>query len=87
MPRKLQQDVVKEFPTVGRYRVRVLSANGTDGRLLDVREYVSSDGFNGFTRRGIRLSSVKEVSELMEILRQVREDALLGTPTLQAKSA
>ena len=78
MPRKLQQEVVKEFPMVGRYRVRVLSANGGGGGLLDIREYVTSDDFNGFTRRGIRFATMKEVVELAEVLRQVRDDNLLN---------
>ena len=49
--------VVHEYPAVGKYRVRVLK-NGR-GTCLDVREYVSAEKFEGFTRRGVRLDAAE----------------------------
>lgn len=62
--------VIREFPAVGKYRVRLVK--GKDGNLLDVREYVDTNGFEGFTRRGIRLSlsEVEALRESMEIIRK-----------------
>lgn len=47
-------EVLREFPWVGKYRVRVLRVKG--GTLVvDVREYIRDEKFEGFTRRGVRL--------------------------------
>lgn len=60
-----EEKVVKEFPKVGKYRVRVLEKGKK--RVLDIREYVQSDMFEGFTRRGIRLTP-EEAAELKAVL-------------------
>jgi hypothetical protein len=39
----------------GRLRVRILE--GDRGRRLDVREYVTEQNYEGFTKRGIHLSN------------------------------
>lgn len=65
MPRK-DEEIIHEYPAVGRYRVRVLRKDGKAS--IDVREYVASDTFEGFTRRGIRLSSSDEVNRLKDML-------------------
>lgn len=66
MADKQVDEVVKEFAPVGKYRVRVL--NGKGARCLDVREYVSSDTWEGYTRRGIRLNEKAKVELLKDIL-------------------
>jgi len=88
--------VCHEFPTVGKYRVRLVRADLKSPVTLDVREYVgnpdgggpvqganggratgangrsskslSKDGFEGFTRRGIKLATTKEIMELRDSL-------------------
>lgn len=67
-----QEEVLREFPPVGKYRVRLLQTNKS--RVLDVREYVSSDTFEGFTRRGIRLSNRAELDLLRDILKEILDD-------------
>lgn len=69
-PRKIQEDTVHEYPAIGKYRVRVLrKASGRSaGTSIDVREYVASEKFEGFTRRGIRLSAAAEVNRLRDAL-------------------
>lgn len=63
--------VVKAFDPIGKYRVRLLeSAKGE--RFLDVREYVEAESFEGFTRRGIRLT-LEQSEELRHVLSQVSE--------------
>lgn len=61
-----------EFPKVGKYRVRIVRNVEENGpATLDVREYISSREFEGFTRRGIRLATTKEVMELRDNLTAV----------------
>ncbi|MHC4606491.1 MAG: hypothetical protein ACYTAF_06105 [Planctomycetota bacterium] len=69
--RKIREEIVHEYPAVGRYRVRVV--RGTSARnggvtTLDVREYVVSDTFEGFTRRGIRLGATDQINRLRDCL-------------------
>lgn len=61
-------DVVKEYPMIeDRYRVRVIA--GRKGRTaLDIREYVKSDTYEGFTRKGIRIRSQKSIEQLLKAL-------------------
>lgn len=66
------EEVLHEYPEVSRYRVRVIEkgrADGTPGgRSIDIREYVKAEKFEGFTRRGVRLSSKEDVEQLRDIL-------------------
>ena len=66
-------EVLREFPPLGKYRVRLLQ-NGKDNPTLDIREYVTSEGsngFEGFTRRGIRLTDRAQMDLLRDILKQI----------------
>jgi len=58
--------VLQTFPTLRRgklqLRTRVVQYPKSE-RLLDIREYVTSDQFNGFTPKGISLT--KEMFELL----------------------
>ena len=77
MPR-LQDNVVKEFDAIGKYRVRLLATdNGT--QVLDIREYVKNEDFEGFTRRGVRMIVSQDTMLLGGILNQ------LHTPATPAK--
>lgn len=67
-----QDEVIQEFPMVGKYRVRLLRIGA--GVALDIREYVQGGSFEGFTRRGARLTSAAEV----ELLRNALGHAIDG---------
>jgi hypothetical protein len=49
--------VLQEFPSVGRYKVRLLKPDENSLPVVDIREYVTGGSFEGFTRRGIKLTS------------------------------
>jgi hypothetical protein len=70
------EEVVREFPTVGKYRVRLLRHPRRPAQepTLDIREYVSADDFEGFTRRGIRLTERAQMDLLRDILKEVLEE-------------
>lgn len=68
--KRSEDEVLHEFPAIGKYRIRVLR-KGSGDRVttsLDVREYVNSDKFEGFTRRGIRLSDPKDIKALCNVM-------------------
>ena len=64
----MYETVIEDFGSVGRYRVRLVESRGA--QKIDVREYIESDDFVGFTKRGIRLAPT-EVSHLIELLRKI----------------
>ena len=67
-------EVIHEYPAVAKYRIRVLTrGTRSNGAVtsVDVREYVSSEKFEGFTRRGIRISDRAELQALHETLGDV----------------
>lgn len=63
-----KETVLHEFPVVGKYRVRLVKEDLKAPTTLDVREYVNGREFQGFTRRGIKLSTTKEIMELRDSL-------------------
>ncbi len=72
--------VLREFPPLsgGRLRVRVVrsSAKARASVILDIREFVRGN-FEGFTRRGIRITSLADARALRAALQAVEEDRLL----------
>ncbi len=75
-----KEEVLREFPPVGgKYRVRLLSGSRAKERTLDIREYVvdHNSGFEGYTRRGIRLSDRAQVEMLRDVLSELLRDLLL----------
>ena len=72
-----KEEVLREFPPIGKYRIRLLSGAKPKERTLDVREYVSGEMFEGFTRRGIRLSDRAQVELLRDVLSELLRDLLL----------
>lgn len=66
------EEVLKEYPAVGKYRVRLVRTR--NGAFFDVREYISGESFEGFTRRGIRLAGPEEIRLLAEQLKQAEAD-------------
>lgn len=71
--------VVREYHKVGDYRARLMVNERVDGKphVLDVREYLESKLFTGWTRRGIRLYSRREAADLLAILERVLEEGSL----------
>lgn len=67
----VKEEVIRELPPVSKYRVRVLLNPKTQARVLDIREFVSSESFEGFTRRGIRIANRAEVDALRDHLGEV----------------
>ena len=72
-----QEEVIREFPPIGsKYRVRILVNPKTHQRTLDVREYIVASGgssFEGYTRRGIRLTDRAQLDLLRDILKEILE--------------
>jgi hypothetical protein len=54
--------VLAEFPSIRKYRVRLIE--GSRGKVLDIREFVKTETFEGFTRRGVRLQYPTEAEAL-----------------------
>ena len=72
-----QEEVIREFTPIGKYRIRLLVGPASREKSLDLREYVSLESFEGFTRRGIRLVDRAQVELLRDILSEVLRDLLL----------
>ena len=74
-PKGKNDPEIRELASVGKYRVRLISDPAHPDRdpVLDIREYVESDVFSGFTRRGIRLTDRAQIDHLRDILRMILE--------------
>ena len=71
--------VLREFPDVGKYKVRLMTASRGGGRAktwLDVREYASGPNYQGFTRRGIRITTLDELRKLLQTLEKIQTEEL-----------
>ena len=62
---------------MGKYRIRVLEHPTKNKIYLDIREYVSAETFEGFTRRGITIESVTQANQLREILDLLVQEGLI----------
>lgn len=60
--------VCHEFPQIGKYRIRMVKTELSGPVVLDIREYIQSQDFQGFTRRGIRISDQKDMTALRDNL-------------------
>jgi hypothetical protein len=69
-----QDKVLAEYPPIGKYKIRLIE--GTKGKVLDVREFIQTDSFSGYTRRGVRLQYPADVEALAKSL----ADALASHP-------
>lgn len=74
-----KEEVLREFPPVGKYRVRLLSGSRAKEKTLDIREYVVNhdSSFEGFTRRGIRLGDRAQVELLRDVLSELLRDLMI----------
>lgn len=75
MERPKVEEVVREFVPLGKYRVRLIrnQKKPQERPTLDIREYVSTETFEGFTRRGVRLAERAQLLILRETI-----DTILG---------
>lgn len=73
MPKR--EEVLKEFQPIGKYRIRLMRDPERPGESpnLDIREYISSRDFEGFTRRGIKLTAKADIDLLRCVLTEVLE--------------
>jgi len=80
--RMFDTKTLREFPKLGRYRIRLLEHSRNAGvSILDIREHLETEGFSGFTRRGIRIGTRREAAELVAILQEILEESLLPDNT------
>jgi hypothetical protein len=77
MKQARKEQVLREFPPLGKYRVRLLSGERAKQRVLDIREYVSGETFEGFTRRGIRLGDRAQIELLRDVFSELLRDLLI----------
>jgi len=70
-------EVVREWPAIGRYRIRLLTT-GKKRPTLDLREHICGTSFEGFTRRGITLSSHADIVKLRDTLNEVIEGGVFS---------
>jgi len=87
MSAKKKIEILQEFSPIGKYRVRLMGNRDPieiekDGNFLEIREYVSSESFEGFTRRGVQIKGIKEVLQLQEILLSISQKCIYQ-PTLE----
>jgi hypothetical protein len=77
-----EEQVLQEWSPLGKYRIRLL-ANRKDPEgepALDIREFIQAETFEGFTRRGIRLSGRAQ----LDLLRAVLTETLARTGLLKS---
>lgn len=70
-----REQVLREYSPIGKYRVRLMQnpRKKSGAPVLDIREYVDSATFQGFTKRGIRLADRGEIDLLRDVLKDVLE--------------
>ena len=78
----IKEEVLKEFPPLGKYRIRLIRSpkRPSEAPVLDIREYVSSETFEGFTRRGIRLGERAQMDLLRDVLKEILEAGGFAKP-------
>jgi hypothetical protein len=65
-----EDNVLREFAPISKYRVRLLQ-DKKGNEVLDIREYVNDESWQGFTRRGIRLTDRAQMNMLRDILSEL----------------
>lgn len=60
-PEYKPEEVIAELGDIDRYRLRKLKTK--TGAIYDLREYVESDTFTGFTKKGVRLT-IENIQQL-----------------------
>lgn len=64
--------VKDDFPAIenGKYRLRAIRPGNGGPLIFDVREYVKSESFEGFTRRGVRITTREGLESLKASIEQ-----------------
>jgi hypothetical protein len=62
---------------VANYRIRIIDNQGI--AAFDIRQYIESPNFTGWTRRGLRIWCREDVENLQDILTEVLESDELPT--------
>jgi hypothetical protein len=77
MPETVKQVVIQDMGCVGKYRARIVMTSAKNARaVLDIREYAIGANFEGFTRKGIRITvddalQLRDVAQLFcEMMKQ-----------------
>lgn len=66
-------EVLKDFSSIGKYRVRLIKARRSKAvPSLDIREYIKTETFDGFTRRGVRFVDAEQLDQLIKVLQEVK---------------
>jgi hypothetical protein len=79
----MAEQLVKEFSALdeagsSRIRVRVVRLSGQREARVDIRQFVQSSGFTGWTRRGVRLDTkafrvlVRQAPRILKVLESSR---------------
>lgn len=78
----IKEEVVREFPPLGKYRMRLVRnpRRPMESPTLDIREYISSETFEGFTRRGIRIGERAQMDLLRDVLKEILEAGGFAAP-------
>ena len=78
----IKEEVLREFPPLGKYRIRLIRnpKRPGEGPTLDIREYISAETFEGFTRRGIRIGDRAHMDLLRDVLKEILEAGGFATP-------
>jgi hypothetical protein len=71
------EEVLQEFPPVGKYRIRLIQNPKRGTKSLDIREYATGESFEGFTRRGVRLVDGAQLRLLRDAITDVIEGGKL----------
>lgn len=72
--KKQNLEVLREYPPIGKYRIRLIGSRDPllpDPGYLEIREYVSNDAFEGFTRNGVEIKGIEKIVLLQEILSEI----------------
>src|SRR5215471_20262607 len=79
----MAEQLVREFSALdevgsSRIRVRVVRLSGQREARVDIRQFVQSSGFTGWTRRGVRLDTrafrvlVRQAPRILKVLESFR---------------
>lgn len=53
--KKFSEIVIKEFTDISKYKVRIVRPAADKDPVADIREYIETEKYKGFTRKGVRL--------------------------------
>jgi len=79
----MAEQLIREFSALdeagpSRIRVRVVRLSGQREARVDIRQFVQSSGFTGWTRRGVRLDTrafrvlVRQAPRILKVLESFR---------------